>query len=245
MKSDQASNMVAALVELEHSTCLAHALQLVVKVAVDHRATKALIKKFKHLVAMFGRSHTMRMALKKIQNQLKMPERAPPKVSVTRWNALYDAMEWVLEQKEVLEEFADDPDAQNACDNAVLPEDSPKFAACQLDDADFTQLQHLAALLMPLKTLTDVLQRSKTVTASLALPMLSKIINMYRPSVRSFSAHNNTGEVELSAPMLEVKKDVHADMKKRFVDKLDPAVIEDMHIATQLDPRLCVGAAMQ
>jgi hypothetical protein len=51
--------------------------------------------------------------------------------------------------------------------------------------------------------------------------------------------------VELSVPVLEVMKDVHADMKKRFVEKLDPAVIEDMHIATQLDPRLCVGAAMQ
>ena len=229
--------MVAALAELEHSTCLAHGLQLVVKVAVEHRVTKPLVKKFKHLVAMFSRSNIMRMALKKIQEQLKMPLRAPPKVSVTRWNALYDAIEWALEQKRVLEAFAADPDAQNACENAVLPEDSPKFAACQLDDADFTQLAHLAALLMPLKTLTDVLQRSKTVTASLALPMLSKAIYMYRPGVRKLATHKNNGEVELSAPMLEVMTDVHVDMQKRFVEKLEASVIEDMHIATQLDPR--------
>ena len=91
------------------------------------------------------------------------------------------------------------------------------------------------AILEPLSVATDKLQASKTVTASLVLPLVSKLAVVSDPD---HMAVDITGcQQFFSQEMIAVRQDLHDDIKRRYLVDLAECKLEDHIVALMCDPR--------
>ncbi|KAL0151887.1 hypothetical protein M9458_052807 [Cirrhinus mrigala] len=101
--TDAAANMIACAsrLKMHHTNCLAHALNLVVKKAIEQTPGLEDIRvKARKIVAHFKSSTTAREKLLLLQNQMGKPNHKLIQEVDTRWNSTYAMLERLFAQKE-------------------------------------------------------------------------------------------------------------------------------------------------
>jgi len=101
--TDTAANMVAcaSILKLRHTNCIAHALNLVVKKAIEQTPGLEDIRlKARKIVAHFKSSTTARERLLVVQNQMGKPNHKLIQEVETRWNSTYAMLERLFDQRE-------------------------------------------------------------------------------------------------------------------------------------------------
>ena len=99
--TDNANNIVAAIriTGWPHAPCFAHTINLVVTNSVaEVKEVEELIHSCKRIVSFFHRSTKASDALKKVQDQLKIPDHQLIQHVETRWNSVFYMMERIVEQ---------------------------------------------------------------------------------------------------------------------------------------------------
>ncbi len=103
--TDNASNIVAAVrvVGWNHVPCFAHTLNLVVSKAIKSDNSVSVVKKkCKQIVTFFHQSVKATEKLKKVQNQLNLPEHKLIQEVDTRWNSTFFMFKLIVEQYDAI-----------------------------------------------------------------------------------------------------------------------------------------------
>ncbi|XP_041920524.1 E3 SUMO-protein ligase ZBED1-like [Alosa sapidissima] len=164
--SDGAANMLACgtILQLRHSICIAHALNLVVKKAIDQTPGLEEIRgKARKIVAYFRTSTVARERLLSIQQQMGIPPHKLVQEVETRWNSTYDMMSRLYEQREPV-------------GAAVV-----SLCTAALTSAEYQSLAERLGALSPLKEATVELSAEKTVSGSKIIPL----VRMLRHAITS------------------------------------------------------------
>ena len=103
--TDNASNIVAAVrvVGWNHVPCFAHTLNLVVSKAIkSDNSVRVVKKKCKQIVTFYHQSVKATEKLKKVQNQLNLPEHKLIQEVDTRWNSTFFMFNRIVEQYDAI-----------------------------------------------------------------------------------------------------------------------------------------------
>lgn len=90
------------------------------------------------------------------------------------------------------------------------------------------------SILEPFSVVTDRLQASNTVTASLVIPLISRLIAASNPDN---SLLDMKGEEQcFTDDMIAVRAALHADLVRRYMTEMPQCTLEDFFVAMILDP---------
>ncbi|XP_061884642.1 zinc finger BED domain-containing protein 4-like [Entelurus aequoreus] len=101
--TDAAPNMIASTRQLQirHSICIAHSLNLLVRKSCDQIPTLASIRhKARHIVTYFRSSTTAKEKLAQVQQQMGRPTLKLINEVATRWNSTYEMLSRLHDEKE-------------------------------------------------------------------------------------------------------------------------------------------------
>lgn len=209
--TDNASNMVKTC-QLNHWTrlqCFGHRLHLAIENALKHdkrieRAT-GLCRK---LVAHFSHSWKSKEALKKVQNDLHLPEHALITECTTRWGSTQLMIARVLEQQKALSE--------------VLSSDR-KTRHLSPSWQDIEVLESVNSALGPLREFTDALSGEDYVSISSVKPVLHLL------NTSTLADQNSDTELTKS-----IKHKVLLYLEDKYSDEDTQRLLD---VASYLDPR--------
>lgn len=157
--SDNAANMKNAIrdhINKPHLGCVAHTLNLCVKDALEEDASIVqLLKKCKALVSFFKHSVFASEKLRKMQQQMGLPELKVKQDVSTRWNSSLIMMSRLNELKLPL--------------SAVLS--SLPRVPDSLDASDWNIINDIIPIFKPIEGVTEVLSGEKYSTISMIIPL--------------------------------------------------------------------------
>ncbi|KAK7930580.1 hypothetical protein WMY93_006975 [Mugilogobius chulae] len=212
--TDGAQNMIACGRELQmrHTICIAHALNLVVKKAMEQtQGLQDIRERARKIVGYFRSSTLAKEQLTTCQTLMSKPQHKLIQEIETRWNSTYDMMARLYEQREPVGA------SLATLHTNVLP----------LSSADYLTIQECLTVLSPMKSATEELSAEKAISGSKIIPL----VRMLRHNLASSSA-NITDEkaAQLCRSLLDLMTE-----KLSFYE-----VATQTALATLLDPRFKV-----
>ncbi|XP_028428641.1 zinc finger BED domain-containing protein 4-like [Perca flavescens] len=209
--TDGAANMLACgnILQLRHSICIAHAINLLVKKAIDQTPGLEEIRgKARKIAAYFRTSTVARERLLSIQQQMGIPVHKLVQEVETRWNSTYEMMARLYEQREPV--------------SAAMVSLSTDLAA--LTPAEYHNIAECLGPLSPLKEAMVELSSEKTVSGSKIVPL----VRMLRHAI-------NTKLREVNG---EMAKELCTNLMRLMMERLSHYETASQHsLATLLDPR--------
>lgn len=209
--TDAAANMTscARMLQIRHTICIAHSLNLIVRKSCDQIPTITEIRnKARDIVTYFRSSVTAKEKLTQIQQQLGTPVHKLINEVPTRWNSTYQMLERMTEQKEaVWVSLASlKPDI-----TPLTPEE------CQI-------VEEMLRVLAPFDQATRELSEEKRVSGSKVIPLMRMLhIELQRQA---------TTVTKTAAQQLA------ENLRKRLTDAIfSMESLSVMTLATLLDPR--------
>ncbi|KAJ0002710.1 hypothetical protein NQD34_007859 [Periophthalmus magnuspinnatus] len=157
--TDGAQNMIACGRELQmrHTICIAHSLNLVVKKAIDQTEGLAEIReKARKIVGYFRSSTLAKEQLTICQTMMSKPQHKLIQEVETQWNSFYDMMARLYEQREPVGA------SLATLHTNLLP----------LSSADYNTIQECLIVLSPIKAATEELSAERTVSGSKIIPLV-------------------------------------------------------------------------
>ncbi|KAL2076466.1 hypothetical protein ACEWY4_027930 [Coilia grayii] len=162
LTTDGAANMglCSNILQVRHSHCVAHVLNLVVKKAISLTPGLDMLRSKARDIATYFRTSTVgRERLLALQTQMKTPPHKLIQEVETRWNSTYDMLKRLYEQREPV--------------GAAL-------ASLQTDVAPLTAIEYgsiveCLQLLAPLKEATVELSSEKVVSGSKIIPLVKML----------------------------------------------------------------------
>uniref|UniRef100_A0A674MKY1 BED-type domain-containing protein n=1 Tax=Takifugu rubripes TaxID=31033 RepID=A0A674MKY1_TAKRU len=191
--TDAAANMIAAanILRVRHAVCLAHALNLIVKKAMD--ATPGLDNirsKTRWMITHFKSSTTAKEKLQQIQVQMGRPVTKLIIEVDTRWNSTYEMLQRFYEQRDAV-----------AAALTTLPTDFDLLTA-----NDFECASECMKILSPFHAATIELSHEKRVSGSKIIPL----IKMLKHALSELMAQNSN----------KMAKDLGINLNRIMNDKL-------------------------
>ncbi|XP_063765467.1 zinc finger BED domain-containing protein 4-like [Eleginops maclovinus] len=211
LTTDGASNMhlCSSIMEVRHSHCIAHALNLVVKKALKLTPGLEEVRtKARDIATYFRTSTVARERLLCLQNQMGGPTNKLIQEVDTRWNSTLDMLQRLYEQREPV--------------GAAL-------ASLQTDVAPLTSNQYHSisqciSLLAPLKEATVELSAEKHVSGSKIIPLVKMLRHIIATKQRQLTD--------------EMARDLAKHLLTLTSEKLGNYEVAGQHaLATLLDPR--------
>jgi hypothetical protein len=231
--SDNGTNMKKGWAGFDGGFCAAHTLELSVKEYTGAAGIKATLSRDKWIVGYFHRSTAGIQDLRSIQRRLQLPEKKPIQDVATRWFSSYGMVDWFREQQEAVQMY-DVQFGAEATENDAYKDN-------RLKHEDWAINEQSVAVLAPAAQATMTLEGTKYVTISLVLPYIYRLIEGSADGML-FLPWKPVGQQWLRADQLvpsvrAARKLFHADLKKRWLDKLPTAQRTELDISTLLDPR--------
>lgn len=166
MVTDNGRNMVnaAKMAKFKWKGCFAHTLQLVVEDALkDSKVSglKTILAKCRSIVEHFKHSTVSCEKLRKVQEQLKLPQHILTQDVSTRWNSQYDMQQRLVEQK----------DAVTLCLTSI-------DAVPNLNVREWTTAQEMIDVLKPFYDLTVMMCAEKYSTLSMVIPLVNGVMHL-------------------------------------------------------------------
>nr|XP_039247688.1 zinc finger BED domain-containing protein 4-like [Styela clava] len=169
---DGGANIVKGmrLAEVDHLSCFAHSLQLVINNGIDsQRAVKNALTKFRNIATHFRHSVIAKQHLKEIQKSLDLPDHSILQSVPTRWNSNVHMLVRMLEQKHALIFYAS------------------KYGHISMPDANDWEIgEKLIATLKPFDDITLEVSKA-TASISIIIPsvnVLKMLLESVGPSTR-------------------------------------------------------------
>ena len=159
MVTDGAANIVACVnsLQIRHSHCIAHALNLVVKIALEQTEGLGELRGKARRIATYFRTSTLaRERLLELQQQMGVPPHKLIQEVETRWNSTHDMMARLYEQRGPV--------------GAALGSLRTDLAA--LTSAEYHSMSECLEVLSPLKVATEELSSEKNVSGSKIIPLV-------------------------------------------------------------------------
>lgn len=157
--TDGAANMLACanILEVRHSHCIAHALNLIVKKAIDLTPGLEDIRgKARKIAGHFRTSTLARGRLLCLQTQMEVPTHKLVQEVETRWNSTFDMFSRLYEQREAV-----------GAAMLSLPTD-----LVALTTAEYHTIFECMNVLSPIKEATEELSAEKAVSGSKIIPLI-------------------------------------------------------------------------
>jgi hypothetical protein len=165
----------------------------------------------------------------------------PPAASETRWAGILPQIAWVNEHCDVLDLYEKKP-----AKNCALSDDGTTFKDHLLTEYDHIIIAELDVALRPVGPFISTLEATERVTSSLVLPMTHGILHATSKDVPVVKYMYINGELmqedivkheDLSSEVNEVRTILYNENNSRFKEKESEGHVEDLLIATILDPR--------
>lgn len=156
--TDAAANMIACanILQVRHTICIAHALNLVVIKAIDFPGFDEIRGRARKIVAYFRSSTVAKERLGTFQQQMGKPAHKLLQEVDTRWNSTYDMLARLYEQREPV-----------GAALVSLMTDLPP-----LSSTEYQSMSECLCVLSPLKEATVELSAEKTVSGSKVIPLI-------------------------------------------------------------------------
>jgi len=152
---DNGPNVVKAFRDapVQHASCLAHTLQLVIKDSIfSQRYVIDILAKCRSIVGHFKHSASATTRLHELQSELNMKIVQLVQDVPTRWNSIFNMLQRLLEQR-----------------RAVTLYCAEKGAATNLDPEQWAIIETLVQLLMPFEEITRDVSNTRA-SISLVIP---------------------------------------------------------------------------
>ena len=203
--------------ETDDVACAAHSIQLSVNAGLKTRKIKKLLDKTAKVVSHFKTSNVARYALKRKQEQLKLPVKSLLQRCNTRWNASFFMSERYVENRTpVVNVLAD-----RTCTKPQVARD------LEMAEDEWTSLESLIEILRPLQVLTTILCSDTASPTSMVRPLVNQII-------QNFLVISETDD----AIIRKFKEVVVTQLTKRFnLRWTRNSKVSARHIAEFLDSR--------
>ena len=162
MVTDGAANIVACVnsLQIRHSHCIAHALNLVVKKALEQTEGLGELRGKARRIATYFRTSTLaRERLLELQQQMGVPPHKLIQEVETHWNSTHDMMARLYEQRGPV--------------GAALGSLRTDLAA--LTSAEYHSMSECLEVLSPLKVATVELSAEKNVSGSKIIPLVQML----------------------------------------------------------------------
>mmetsp|Transcript_11762 Transcript_11762/g.24667 ORF Transcript_11762/g.24667 Transcript_11762/m.24667 type:complete len:606 (-) Transcript_11762:440-2257(-) len=228
--SDAASNMKSGWNDFDGDECVGHSIQTSAKKFLEHLEIAGVVKKGRGIAAHFRRSQIGRNLLRKVQEELQLPQTVPPRDTETRWNGTHDLWVWLVHNREALQVY--DTRRLSEANTAVGNPDGTCYGDHQLGSVDWEIIVQGIHVLNPAKQFTDFMQGSTYPTTSGVIPFMGVLVKkMDKPfkDVNKQEVPYHRGVKAARAAMLE-------DIRKRFFN-MPECKLEDYVVAMMLDPR--------
>ena len=230
--SDQGSNIKKAWGGLPGGFCVAHTLELCVKIFLSAAAVAAVLVKVKGMTGYFHHSAARLEKLKEVQKRGDLPQNKPPRTgNAVRWHFSLDLMDWFRVQQRSVQMY----DIENGDD--ARTEDTYKDS--QMDHSDWLVNKQSVAILQPAARVVNDLEGTRYVTASLVLPCLyATLKKALKTDTRCPWDSSVLPDTSLTPEVREARKEYAKALSDRFLN-LPGQVHRQYTIATLLDPRFC------
>ena len=172
---------------------------------------------------------------------MKQKVTRPPAASETRWAGILPQIAWVNEHCDVLDLYEKKP-----AKNCSLSDDGSTFKDHLLTEYDYIVVGELDAALRLVGPFISTMEATERVTSSLVLPMTHGILHATHKDVPVVKYMYLNGELvqedivkheDLSDEVQEVRTILYNENYTRFKEKEREGHVEDLLIATILDPR--------
>ncbi|XP_061794367.1 E3 SUMO-protein ligase ZBED1-like isoform X1 [Nerophis lumbriciformis] len=209
--TDAAPNMIASTRQLQirHSICIAHSLNLLVRKSCDQIPTLASIRhKARHIVTYFRSSTTAKEKLAQVQQQMGRPTLKLINEVATRWNSTYEMLSRLHDEKESV-----------WVSLASLKTDLTPLTADEFDIIGETLI-----VLAPFHQATVELSEERRVSGSKVIPMMKMLYVALEHSASTLQT--------------QAAKHLHENLKRRVTDTAsNMESLSVLTLATLLDPR--------
>ncbi|KAK7891903.1 hypothetical protein WMY93_023866 [Mugilogobius chulae] len=209
--TDAAANMIACArkLQIRHTICIAHSLNLTVRKSCDQIETLTDIRnKTRQIVTYFRTSTTAKEKLTQVQLQMGGPVKKLMNEVSTRWNSTYLMFERMAEQKEPV----------------LVSLTSLKTDIPPLNNQEIEIIEETLRVLAPFHQATVELSEEKRVSGSKVIPMLKMLHH-------SLQRNAHTVTTETAITLVE-------NLKRRLLETLySLESLSVMTIPTLLDPR--------
>lgn len=209
--TDAAPNMIASArtLQIRHSICIAHKINLIVKKSCDEINALSFIRhKSRQIVSLFRSSTTAREKLAQVQQQMGRPALKLINEVPTRWNSTYQMLSRLHDEKEPV-----------WVSLASLQTDITPLTA-----DEFTILKEALLVLAPFHQATVELSEERRVSGSKVIPMMK----MLYCSLERTSQHLHTVPA----------KTLHEHLRRRVADTASNLEsLSVLTLSTLLDPR--------
>ena len=145
-----------------HFPCLAHTLQLTVRVGLDLSSVSSLSARCCKLVGHFRHSGKAQASLEEMQRKLNLPVHKLTQEVSTRWNSTYEMYARVVEQKASVSAVR--------CTSKKATDQELKHSSAEL-----SKLECISKVLKPLAVATEMLCKEATPSVSMALPVIKTL----------------------------------------------------------------------
>ena len=209
--TDAAPNMIAStkILQIRHSICIAHSLNLLVKKSCDQIPTLASIRhKSRQIVTYFRSSTTAKEKLAQVQQQMGRPSLKLINEVPTRWNSTYLMLARLHDEKEPV----------------WVSLASLKTDITPLTADEFTIIGETLRVLAPFHQATVELSEEKRVSGSKVIPMMKML---YHALERNASNLHTQAATHL-----------HEHLRRRVTDTASNLEsLSVLTLSTLLDPR--------
>ncbi|XP_029942702.1 zinc finger BED domain-containing protein 1-like, partial [Salarias fasciatus] len=209
--TDAAPNMIASTRQLQirHSICIAHSLNLLVKKSCDQIPTLTSIRhKARNIVTYFRSSTTAKEKLAQVQQQMGRPTLKLINEVPTRWNSTYQMLSRLHDEREPV----------------WVSLASLKTDLTPLTADEYTIIGETLLVLAPFHQATVELSEERRVSGSKVIPMMKML---YHALERNASTLHTQAAIHL-----------HEHLKRRVTDTASTVEsLSVLTLATLLDPR--------
>ncbi|XP_061905499.1 E3 SUMO-protein ligase ZBED1-like [Entelurus aequoreus] len=209
--TDAAPNMIASTRQLQirHSICIAHSLNLLVRKSCDQIPTLASIRhKARHIVTYFRSSTTAKEKLAQVQQQMGRPTLKLINEVATRWNSTYEMLSRLHDEKE----------------SVWVSLASLKTDLTPLTADEFNIVGETLIVLAPFHQATVELSEERRVSGSKVIPMMKMLYLALEHSASTLQT--------------QAAKHLHENLKRRVTDTASNLEsLSVLTLATLLDPR--------
>lgn len=170
--SDNAANITKAIKEVlkwKHIGCLAHTINLIVKLSLNGSHITSLLKKIRVIIGHFKHSSSSTQKLKEVQIQNGLEPKKLIQDIVTRWNSTYDMLERFIELQTAVRTTI-------ALMGKSIESLSPE---------EWSAAAEIKNILLPMKQLTNMMSGDQYTTASSAIVFVDGLLNTYTAMVES------------------------------------------------------------
>ncbi|KAK3247827.1 hypothetical protein CYMTET_42685 [Cymbomonas tetramitiformis] len=233
--SDNASNIVAGWNDFDGHECAGHTLALCVKKYLESPKVNTVFKKLRGMTTHFNHSVIGGKLLEECQTTHGRDTTKPPKDNDTRtgWGGAYKQCSWYYDQQPAVQMY--DVENPRKASTAVANPDGSVYGDHKLIDLEWDIVRDSSFVLYFPYVVVQRLQATHTPTSNLVMPFVSFL---------AYKLHDDTPLVisgvrreHIDQHVAAARRNLYKDVSKRYFNDLMECKLEDLAVATGLDPR--------